>query len=174
MESRGLVPETVRLSQAALPLSKGEEGVFKKRKDECGGRSESKWDITALLSLWTSRNTGSAGSGSEKSHPSYRGAGKQPLDISVSSLINSPKINPSVMHGERWFKAEKTRTGLRTGFKLCIHPLMALWLCIIAGLWPRLGFLSPIMTLIRTSPHTDHHQECFSRCGLQNHNLLLT
>ena len=42
MESRGLVPETVRLSQAALPLSKGEKGVFKKRKGWVlgGGREE--------------------------------------------------------------------------------------------------------------------------------------
>ena len=128
------------------------------------------------MSLQTSRNTGSAGSGSEKSHPGYTRAGKQPLETSVSSLINShsPKINPGVMHGERWFKAEKTRTGLRTGFKLCTCPLMALWLCIISGLWPRLGFLSPIMMLIRPSPHTEHHQECFAWCGLQNHHLLLS
>ena len=56
-------------------------------------------------------------------------------------LINSrsPVMNPSVLRGERQFKAEKTRTGVRIGFKLCNRPLVALWLCIISGLWPRLS-----------------------------------
>ena len=87
---------------------KGKKEFSRRGRDGCGGRSESKWDITALLSLRTGRNTGSAGSGSEKSHPGYIHAGKQPLETSVSSLINShsPKINPSVMPGERWFKAD--------------------------------------------------------------------